>query len=118
MADSAAIFSMAVVPWYGLGLVLWSLSAGLGTLFNINTSSLRQSIVPEHMLGRIITIARVLAFSATPLGAILGGLAIAWSGNVAAVYAATAALTFSVALYFRVASPLGRAERYLTSPAS
>jgi hypothetical protein len=87
-------------------------------LFNINTFSLRQSFVPEHLLGRIITIARVLAFSSTPLGAILGGLAIAWSGNAAAVYAATAVLTFSVALYFRLASPLGRAERYLPTPAS
>lgn len=118
MLGSTAILLMSLVPSYLVGLALWSLSAGLGTLFNINTGSLRQSIVPSHMLGRIITIARVLAFSSTPLGAILGGLAIQWTGDVAAVYAATAVLTFLVALYFRVASPLGEAERYLEESVS
>jgi Na+/melibiose symporter-like transporter len=113
MLDAIVILAMALTPTYAAGVVLWSLSAGLGTLFNINTFSLRQAIVPENLLGRIITIARMLAFSATPLGAIIGGLAIQWSGNVALVYAATATLTFAVAVYFRLASPLGRAERYL-----
>ena len=113
MVSSVATIAMALVPLYAVGLVLWSLGSGLGTLFNINTGSLRQAMVPSHMLGRIITIARVLAWSMSPLGAVLGGLAIEWTGSVALVYATTGFLSLLVALYFRVASPLGHAERYV-----
>ena len=95
------------------GVLLWGISAGLGTLFNINTGSLRQAIVPNHMLGRVISIAMVLAWSANPIGALAGGFLIERLGDARLVYAGIGALTFLVALAFRLASPLGRAERYL-----
>jgi MFS family permease len=101
-----------------LGVFFWGLSAGLGTLFNINTGSLRQAIVPNHLLGRVISIAMVLAWSANPIGAIGGGILIERTGDVRLVYAAIGAVTFLIALAFRVASPLGRAERYLVTPAA
>ena len=101
-----------------IGAVLWGLSAGLGTLFNINTGSLRQQIVPNHMLGRIISVAMVLAWSANPIGAIGGGFLVERLGDVRLVYAAVGTLTFLIALAFRVASPLGRAERYLEAAAA
>lgn len=113
MAGGLAIVAMSAVPVLWVGVALWSLRSGLGSLFNINTGSLRQAIVPDHLLGRIITIARVLAWSANPVGAFLGGFAIEWTGDVALVYAATGVLSALVALYFRLASPLGNAERYL-----
>ena len=86
--------------------------AGLGMLFNINTGSLRQAIVPNHLLGRVISIAGVLAWSAIPLGTLLGGLAIAWTGNVALVYAVIGVLTVIIPLLFAL-TPLGHAERYM-----
>jgi hypothetical protein len=39
------------------------------------------------------------------------------TGDVRVVYAVIGILTFLIALAFRVASPLGRAERYLTQSA-
>jgi MFS family permease len=105
--------ALAFAPTFALAVVLWGLSSGLGTLFNINTGSLRQAIVPNHMLGRIITIAMVLAWSANPLGAMAGGVALDRTHDVQLVYAAIGAATFLVALYFRLFSPLGHAERYL-----
>jgi MFS family permease len=98
---------------YWLALVLWGLSQGLGIFFNINTGSLRQAIVPNHLLGRIISIAGVLAWSAIPLGSLLGGFIVKWSGNVALVYGGIGILSSVVALWFFFFSPLGRAERYL-----
>ena len=95
------------------GVLLWGISAGLGTLFNINTGSLRQAIVPNHMLGRVISIAMVLAWSANPIGALAGGFLIERLADARLVYAGIGALTFLIALAFRLASPLGRAERYL-----
>jgi hypothetical protein len=86
-------------------------------MFNINTGSLRQSIVPNHMLGRIMTIAMVLAWSAQPIGSIGGGIAIERTGDVQLVYAVVGMVMFLIPLYFRLFSPLGHAERYLTSAA-
>jgi len=104
------IFSLMHLYW--VALVIWTLIGGLGILFNINTSSLRQAIVPNHMLGRVITIAGVLAWSAIPLGSLLGGFAISWTQNVALVYAVIGALIFMIAFVFSFTA-LGHADRYI-----
>jgi predicted metal-dependent hydrolase len=57
----------------------------------------------------------VLAWSANPIGAIGGGFLIERIGDARLVYAAVGLIVFAIALVFRVASPLGRAERYLTA---
>ena len=101
-----------------LAVLLWAICSGLGVLFNINTGSLRQAIVPNQMLGRVISIAMVLAWSANPIGALAGGLLIERTGDVRLVYAVIGIVTFLIALVFRVASPLGHAERYLTPTGS
>ncbi len=100
-----------------VAVVLWGLASGLGILFNINTGSLRQAIVPNQMLGRVISIAMVLAWSANPIGALAGGLLIERTGDVRLVYAVIGFITFLIALVFRLASPLGHAERYLSPSA-
>ena len=100
-----------------LAVAIWALISGLGILFNINTGSLRQAIVPNHMLGRVISIAMVLAWSANPIGALVGGFVIERTGDVRLVYGVIGIITFAIALVFRVASPLGRAERYLPQSA-
>jgi MFS family permease len=98
--------------WYWTALILWSCMSGLGILFNINTGSLRQAIVPNHLLGRVVSIASVLAWSAIPLGSLLGGFVIGWTKNVALVYAVIGALTFLIPFCFSFTA-LGHAERYL-----
>ncbi len=117
MLSGLMTLALAYAPTYPLAVVLSALSSGLGILFNINTGSLRQAIVPNHLLGRIITIAMVLAWSANPLGATIGGFIVERTGDVQSVYAAIGALVFGIALYFRLFSPLGHAERYLEKPA-
>ncbi len=106
------IAGTSLTRWYWLALVLVGCSQGLGILFNINTGSLRQAIVPNHLLGRVISIASVLAWSAIPLGSLLGGLIIGWTGNVALVYGGIGVLVFLVPLSFSFTA-LGHAERYL-----
>ena len=95
---------------YWVALVLWALVGGLGMLFNINTRSLRQAVVPNYLLGRIMSIGSVLAWSAIPLGTMLGGFAIKWTHDAALVYGAIGALTFLIPLGFAF-SPLAHAER-------
>ena len=116
MLSGGLIVAFAFAPSFWIAVPVWGLASGLGILFNINTGSLRQAIVPNHMLGRIITIAMVLAWSANPVGSMLGGVAIDKTGDVQLVYAAIGIATLLVPLYFRLFSPLGHAERYLAAP--
>lgn len=106
----------ALTTWYGVALALWALYAGLGVLFNINTGSLRQAIVPNHMLGRVNSIGVVLAWSAIPFGAFLGGLVIEKTDNVQLVYLVIGLFVFLIPLCFWF-TPLGHAERYLPQKA-
>jgi MFS family permease len=118
MASGALTIGYAVAPWYWLVVPLLGLSAGLGILFNINTTSLRQKIVPNEMLGRVMSIAGVLAWSAIPLGALLGAAIITATDNVVGVFAGIGVLTIIIPGCFWF-SPLGHAEDYIdTAPAS
>src|SRR5438309_7695760 len=118
MVSALLVIALAYTTSLAVGVVLWALSSGFGILFNINTASLRQAVVPNHMLGRIISIAMVLAWSANPIGALAGGFLIERTGDVRLIYAVIGVITFLIALAFRIASPLGRAERYLATTAS
>jgi MFS family permease len=113
MLSGVLTVALAYTTSLWLALVFWAAISGLGILFNINTGSLRQAIVPNHMLGRVISIAMVLAWSANPIGALAGGFLIERTGDVRLIYAAIGAIVFVIAFVFRVASPLGRAEKYL-----
>src|SRR5215217_5065869 len=110
--DGLLTILFAAVDSYWLALLIWAVISGCGILFNINTGSLRQAIVPNQLLGRVISIAGVLAWSAIPLGTLTGGLAITSTGNVALVYAVIGVLTVIIPLLFAL-TPLGHAERYM-----
>jgi uncharacterized membrane protein YoaK (UPF0700 family) len=42
--------------------------------FNVIFGSLRQRIVPNHLLGRVMASFRIISWGSLPLGALLGGL--------------------------------------------
>jgi MFS family permease len=56
--------------------VFWVLSA-VGTCFavlwNVITVSLRQSIIPSHLLGRVNSVYRFFAWGSLPIGTLIGG---------------------------------------------
>lgn len=112
MLDGLVLVLLALTTSLWAGVALWALSSGLGILFNINTGSLRQAIVPNHMLGRVMTIAGVLAWSAIPVGTFIGGVAIERTGDVALVYLVIGVVVALIPAGFAFTA-LGRAERYL-----
>ena len=114
LVDGLLTVVLAATRWYWAALVLWAAISGLGIFFNINTASLRQQIVPNHLLGRVISIAGVLAWSAIPVGALVGGWAVERTGSVALVYGVIGALVALLALAFSF-GPLGHADRYLSA---
>ncbi|HLG64311.1 MAG TPA: MFS transporter [Ktedonosporobacter sp.] len=112
MLYGLSIVTLSLIHWYWAGVFLWGLIWGLSILFNINTTSLRQSMVPNQMLGRVMTTATVLGWSAIPLGTIIGGIVIEQVKNVTLVYGVIGLLIFMIALAFTFTA-LGHAEQYL-----
>jgi MFS family permease len=113
MLMGACLVVFAGMRWYWAALPVWAASSGLGILFNINTGSLRQAIVPNHLLSRVMSIASVLAWSAIPAGALAAGWAVSATDNVAAVYGVMGILTICIAAFFRLFTALGDAQRYV-----
>ncbi|MEV8118384.1 MFS transporter [Streptomyces xiamenensis] len=61
--SSSAYLVGAAVSVTGFGAVLW----------NVITVSLRQSLIPDHLLGRVNSVYRLLGWGAMPLGMALSG---------------------------------------------
>jgi MFS family permease len=103
---------MGATHTYLAGLVLWALYSGLLVLFNLNTRTLRQQLVPDRLIGRVVTTSSVLAWSAIPLGSVLGGVAVARLG-IGPVFVFVGVAIVLIATMFRRSS-LTRADGYLT----
>jgi MFS family permease len=54
--------------------VMFAVMVLAGTLWNVITVSLRQTIIPDHLLGRVNSVYRFFAWGMLPIGAALGGL--------------------------------------------
>jgi predicted MFS family arabinose efflux permease len=53
---------------------LFWVSGLLGIVWNVITVSLRQRIIPDHLLGRVNSVYRFLGWGSIPIGALLGGI--------------------------------------------
>ncbi len=113
MLGGVLIVALASTHQYWVGMLLWASIWGLVVLFDINSNSLLQTIVPDHMLGRVQSVVSVLSWSAIPLGTVVGGVAIQQTGSVALVYGAIGVTIFLTACAFSFTA-LGNAEHYLS----
>jgi MFS family permease len=59
-------------PWT-VGLLSVAIGLG-GAVWNVVTVSLRQTVIPDHLLGRVNSVYRFLGWGSIPLGALAGGL--------------------------------------------
>ncbi|MEA1902840.1 MAG: MFS transporter [Actinomycetota bacterium] len=77
----AAILVMAVATlvsgltssfwiFWGAGLV----TSGMAVLWNVITVSLRQSLIPDRLLGRVNSVYRFIGWGMMPIGSLLGGV--------------------------------------------
>ncbi|MGI8909286.1 MAG: MFS transporter, partial [Rubrobacteraceae bacterium] len=107
------IVLLSLTESYWPAVALWASIWGLVILFQININSLWQEITPDRLLGRVQTVVSALSWSAIPLGAFLGGIAIERTGDVALVYGVIGALILLAAAAFSFTA-LGRAESYLS----
>jgi MFS family permease len=102
----------------GAMLVLLSVA---GVVWNILTTSLRQSIVPDRLLGRVNSAHRFVAWGAIPLGALLGGFLGRSFGLRVPFLGAAAVLALmglaAVVVFARQASPVPTAAGLVEGPA-
>jgi MFS family permease len=71
--EGLAVLGLAAAPNpYVAGLALAVCGAGMGATM-VLAPSLRQAIVPAHLMGRVASTSRMLAMCAAPFGAFLGG---------------------------------------------
>jgi MFS family permease len=74
LAGSAVTaFAIFLVPVWPVVMVMFAITALLGTLWNVITVSLRQTIIPPHLLGRVNSVYRFFAWGMMPIGAALSG---------------------------------------------
>ena len=72
--------STAITGLTSLWPVVWLMFAGYsltGVLWNVITVSLRQTIIPDHLLGRVNSVYRFFAWGMMPIGSIFGGVIVA-----------------------------------------
>ncbi len=85
-ASTALVIGMT--SWWPLVLVMFGIEAMVGVVWNVITVSLRQSIIPDRLLGRVNSVYRFFAWGMMPIGTALGGVLVAvvephWGREVA-----------------------------------
>jgi MFS family permease len=101
---------VGLVPKWPVVFVVLGLETLVGTLWNVITVSLRQTIIPPHLLGRVNSVYRFFAWGMTPIGAALGGLIVAAGSRVGTRQQALRAVWFVDAAIYLVLFLVGRSK--------
>ena len=70
-------FAIGLAGAWQVVLIGFALTAMFGTAWNVVTVSLRQSVIPDRLLGRVNSVYRFLAWGSIPIGAAIGGVVVA-----------------------------------------
>jgi len=65
---------IGLMTWWPTVWLLLAAFMFVGTLWNVITVSFRQSVIPDHLLGRVNSVYRFFGWGMMPIGAALGGL--------------------------------------------
>lgn len=88
LGQGASLFVSIIVMSVGLGIsgltssfwVFWAMGAitsGMAVVWNVITVSLRQTLIPDRILGRVNSVYRFIGWGMMPIGSLLGGLLVA-----------------------------------------
>ncbi len=65
---------IGAIAWWPVVIVLFGIQSLFVLLWNVITVSLRQTIIPSRLLGRVNSVYRFFAWGMIPIGAALGGV--------------------------------------------
>jgi predicted MFS family arabinose efflux permease len=109
LAASLTMVATIWIPSVWLAALSFFLIGAGPILWTIGSTTLRQSVTPERMLGRVSAMITMATFGARPVGAALGALVGASSGAASCVL--LAALGFLVQAVVILVSPVPRLAR-------
>jgi MFS family permease len=78
--------------------VIWGLLASFGSINVVSFFSLRQQIVPSHILGRVVATTRMLAYVSIPFGALAAGALQSSVKNIYLIFGLAGALRLGMAI--------------------
>lgn len=73
LGSGATSLVIGLSSWWPLVWLMLACGMGLGVLWNVITVSLRQTIIPDHLLGRVNSVYRFFAWGSIPIASFLGG---------------------------------------------
>ncbi|MEN3358336.1 MAG: hypothetical protein V7637_2318 [Mycobacteriales bacterium] len=94
LATSLLIF---VTPLVGIALV-WVLVGASTAIFTVTFYTLRHQLTPNELFGRILTLTRLMAFSALPVAPLVGGALLGATGKFTVLIAVSAAVQIGVGI--------------------
>ncbi|MFF4170449.1 MFS transporter [Streptomyces sp. NPDC001744] len=95
--QTGCLVLMGTVPLLAVSAGAMAVFGFMGTVWNVQQTTLMQERTPEGLLGRVAAAFRTLAVAGAPLGALLGGAAAAGWGPHAPVLVAAALFALAVA---------------------
>jgi MFS family permease len=110
LADSGLVIIGAVlVGGVGTALLLvlrqldtiaaaWVVVGGSTAVFIVTFFTLRHQIVPQHLLGRVVVLTRLIAYVTVPVAPLIGGALLSATGGFAPVIVVSAAAQIGVAI--------------------
>ena len=124
--DAAVFVGIGLAPDPAVAALMLAGEGFAVTMWNVVTVSLRQQIVPAHLLGRVNSVYRMLGWGLMPLGALAGGF-VAHAAGLRAPYivagvlcglALLAALPLAAGRRPRLSSPTHATGRHGHQPSS
>ncbi len=76
LGGGASTFAIGLFTWWPAVWLMFAFYMVLAVLWNVITVSLRQTIIPDHLLGRVNSVYRFFAWGMMPIGSILGGIVV------------------------------------------
>jgi MFS family permease len=76
IATALTPIPIGLTSWWPLVFVMFALATLVGVVWNVITVSLRQTIIPDRLLGRVNSVYRFFGWGMMPIGTALGGLTV------------------------------------------
>ncbi|MEM9518740.1 MAG: MFS transporter [Actinomycetota bacterium] len=74
LGGAVSMIITGLTSWWPVVWAMFAFYSFGGVLWNVITVSLRQTIIPDHLLGRVNSVYRFFAWGMMPIGSIIGGL--------------------------------------------
>ena len=98
---------LVLAPSLWAAVLVVVVTSGAFAVFNVAAVSLRQRVVPEHLLGRVTATSRTLALGGAGVGALIGGALAAGAGATAPFLFSGVIAVFATAVWWIGSRPDG-----------